>query len=213
MQAFLPFFSHFTQESFSSVRSMSHNAYCASLKQERIKSKMKESKQKRGFTIIEVVLVLAIAGLIFLMVFLALPALQRNQRNTARRQDVGVVSAAVQTFMSNNRGRTPQDNETCEWDDTVGRWMNDAGNDGAFCRYLSREVSGNITRVEVRDRAAAGGTNIPTDTNVIWVFKTQSECSLTGNGRVNRVNPANKAAITISLEQGSNQNIPYCVDV
>ena len=32
---------------------------------------------KKGFTIIEVVLVLAIAGLIFLMVFVALPALQR----------------------------------------------------------------------------------------------------------------------------------------
>jgi prepilin-type N-terminal cleavage/methylation domain-containing protein len=35
-----------------------------------------------GFTIIEVVLVLAIAGLIFLIVFLALPALQRSQRDT-----------------------------------------------------------------------------------------------------------------------------------
>ena len=31
-----------------------------------------------GFTIIEVVLVLAIAGLIFLMVFIALPAIQRS---------------------------------------------------------------------------------------------------------------------------------------
>ena len=32
------------------------------------------TKSKKGFTIIEVVLVLAIAGLIFLMVFIALPA-------------------------------------------------------------------------------------------------------------------------------------------
>ena len=39
------------------------------------------AKNKKGFTIIEVVLVLAIAGLIFLMVFIALPALQRSQRN------------------------------------------------------------------------------------------------------------------------------------
>ena len=37
---------------------------------------------KKGFTIIEVVLVLAIAGLIFLMVFVALPALQRGQRDS-----------------------------------------------------------------------------------------------------------------------------------
>lgn len=42
-------------------------------------------KNTKGFTIIEVVLVLAIAGLIFLMVFIALPALQRGQRDTQRR--------------------------------------------------------------------------------------------------------------------------------
>ena len=36
---------------------------------------MKKHKLYEGFTIIEVVLVLAIAGLIFIAVFLALPAL------------------------------------------------------------------------------------------------------------------------------------------
>ncbi len=51
-----------------------------------------------GFTIIEVALVLAIAGLIFLVVFLALPALQRSQRDTARRQDVANGVVAVQQF-------------------------------------------------------------------------------------------------------------------
>ena len=51
-----------------------------------------------GFTIIEVALVLAIAGLIFLVVFLALPALQRSQRDTARRQDVAKGVVAVQQF-------------------------------------------------------------------------------------------------------------------
>ena len=47
---------------------------------------------KAGFTIIEVVLVLAIAGLIFLMVFLALPALNRGQRNTQRKRDAAQIS-------------------------------------------------------------------------------------------------------------------------
>lgn len=61
----------------------------------------------KGFTIIEVVLVLAIAGLIFLMVFIALPALQRGQRDTARKNDVSTVSSAVTTFTSNNRGAFP----------------------------------------------------------------------------------------------------------
>lgn len=61
-------------------------------------------QQKKGFTIIEVVLVLAIAGLIFLMVFIALPALQRSQRDQARKNDVSVVASAVNTYKSNNRG-------------------------------------------------------------------------------------------------------------
>jgi len=64
-------------------------------------------KKKSAFTIIEVVLVLAIAGLIFLMVFIALPALQRNQRNTQRRQDLSRISLALIEYASNNSGRLP----------------------------------------------------------------------------------------------------------
>ena len=50
---------------------------------------MNKHKQKQGFTIIEVVLVLAIAALIFLMVFMALPALQRSQRDTQPQKRYG----------------------------------------------------------------------------------------------------------------------------
>jgi prepilin-type N-terminal cleavage/methylation domain-containing protein len=54
-----------------------------------------ERKLKTGFTIIEVVLVLAIAGLIFLMIFIALPALQRSQRDTQRKRDADRFLAAI----------------------------------------------------------------------------------------------------------------------
>ena len=64
-------------------------------------------QQISGFTIIEVVLVLAIAGLIFLMVFIALPALQRNQRDAQRKQDLSRVLTAVRSYQSTNRGRVP----------------------------------------------------------------------------------------------------------
>lgn len=59
---------------------------------------------KQGFTIIEVVLVLAIAGLIFLMVFVALPALQRSQRDTARRNDLARVDTSLVQYQTNNQG-------------------------------------------------------------------------------------------------------------
>lgn len=68
---------------------------------------MKKHKLYEGFTIVEVVLVLAIAGLIFLAVFLALPALQRSQRNTARKQDYSTIASAIQTYKANNKGEFP----------------------------------------------------------------------------------------------------------
>ena len=57
---------------------------------------------KQGFTIIEVVLVLAIAGLIFLMVFVALPALQRSQRDTSRRNDMSRVDTSLVQYQTNH---------------------------------------------------------------------------------------------------------------
>ena len=77
---------------------------------------------KKGFTIIEVVLVLAIAGLIFLMVFLALPALQRSQRDTQRKNDASRLRAAVTDYTSNNRGKLPWTGTTLE-SDFIGKYI------------------------------------------------------------------------------------------
>lgn len=69
---------------------------------------MKTTKQQtKGFTIIEVVLVLAIAALIFLMIFIALPALQRGQRDTQRRSDVGTFVSQLSSYATNNNGKVP----------------------------------------------------------------------------------------------------------
>ena len=64
-------------------------------------------KHKQGFTIIEIVLVLAIAGLIFLMVFIALPALQRSQRNQQYKRNVSMGVAMLQRYKANNRNQLP----------------------------------------------------------------------------------------------------------
>lgn len=66
----------------------------------------KTRQNKNGFTIIEVVLVLAIAGLIFLMVFLALPALQRSQRDSQRKRHADAIIGALNNLAANNRYRT-----------------------------------------------------------------------------------------------------------
>lgn len=48
-----------------------------------------------GFTIIEVMIVLAIAALIMLIVFLAVPALQRHVRNLKRKNDIATISSQL----------------------------------------------------------------------------------------------------------------------
>lgn len=71
-------------------------------------NKVKKVKlDNKGFTIIEVMIVLAIAGLILLIVFLAVPQLQRSNRNTSRKGDAGHISSAINAFLSNNQGVQP----------------------------------------------------------------------------------------------------------
>ena len=65
------------------------------------------NKTYRGFTIIEVMIVLAIAGLIMVIVFFAIPQLQRNQRDNNRQSMTTRVKAELETYSSNNQGLYP----------------------------------------------------------------------------------------------------------
>lgn len=63
---------------------------------------------KKGFTIIEIVLVLAIAGLIFAAVFIALPSLWASQRDAARKENIMTFVTTLKNYQTNNsRGALP----------------------------------------------------------------------------------------------------------
>ena len=71
-------------------------------------SKKQPSEFRRaGFTIVEVMFVLAIAGLILLLVFQVIPDLQRSSRNNQRKQDVQAILAAISHYELNNSGNLP----------------------------------------------------------------------------------------------------------
>lgn len=130
---------------------------------------MKFEKTRRGFTILEVVLVLAIAGLIFLMVFIALPALQRSRRDTARRNDTAIIAAAVRQYMANNSGQGPPSSgsvaSTTAFDDDERKdleWQ--SGNDSPELRKYLTDLNDDVTTVVsvenlVRDRRGGKITN------------------------------------------------------
>lgn len=73
------------------------------------------NEHRSGFTIIEIMIVLAIAGLIMLIVFLAVPALQRASRNTGRKDDIGRISSAINDFVSNDNGNLPGGTTGATW--------------------------------------------------------------------------------------------------
>ncbi len=61
-------------------------------------SKNKGKINQKGFTLIEVVLVLAIGGLIFLLAFLGFRQLQKNRRDTKRRSDLNLIVAQIEAY-------------------------------------------------------------------------------------------------------------------
>ena len=85
-------------------------------------------KPRKGFSVLEVVLVLAIAGLIFAMAFVALPALQRSQRNTQRKSNVSHIIAAMNQWKVRNKGSV-SDNASKAYNKVNG-----------FCTFWNRYV-------------------------------------------------------------------------
>lgn len=157
-----------------------------------------KAKNKQGFTIIEVVLVLAIAALIFLMVFIALPALQRNQRDTARKTILGKVTSGVTNYQSNNRGKNP-----------TATAVAGSGGYAKFEGYIDGKTTAN--GIEMEDEylvtiaaytaqvSAKKFDDLTSDRQVIQIV-TGAKCSDDGTSAV-KGNNRNAAAL-IGLENG-----------
>lgn len=169
---------------------------------------------KNGFTIIEVVLVLAIAGLIFLMVFVALPALQRSQRDTARRNDMSRVDTSLIQYQTNNQdtgnGDLPGASSwTAEQDGTFPEQCNEA------CRFVQRYMNSGTdtdtntfkdpdgTYYSVNIGSGAWSDNIA-DMDYTVYIRTGAQCS----GETAVASAARHFAILYRLEGAG----IYCID-
>jgi prepilin-type N-terminal cleavage/methylation domain-containing protein len=91
-----------------------------------------KNKRAEGFTIIEVMIVLAIAGLIMLIVFLAVPQLQKSQRNEHRKTIADRITTEIDNYSSNNAGAIPAAVAAC----ATANFGNATCATGFFNRYL-----------------------------------------------------------------------------
>ena len=186
------------------------------------------TKNKKGFTIIEVVLVLAIAGLIFLMVFIALPALQRSQRNTRRRQDMARILSAFTDYQSNN-GKSPASSDLGDFvnkyvknNGTSGNPTNDVAcesdqfcdPDGTSYRIVAHDFAmshygGGTESTATYDGTGGRGNPTPKENRITHVihYWPNGKCSGT-EGTIEKSEGANNVAIAYYLEGGA----IYCGD-
>lgn len=116
-------------------------------------------KKTEGFTIIEVLIVLAIAGLIMLIVFLAVPALQRNQRNSARTNDASRVAAAVTECLANTNGMVANCSTAAQiGNPTLSRLDNVQFGAGAANNTTARVIYGQQCDPAGQNATPGGGT-------------------------------------------------------
>lgn len=152
-------------------------------------NKIKNRKQE-GFTIIEVLIVLAIAGLILLIVFLAVPALQRNSRNTQRKNDVAAVLGGVSEYVNNHSGNLPAD------------WGNVSGD-------VKVGFYDTTTEITIEDAAAGNITNDKSSTKVL-VLKG-AKCDADGeNATLSGASARNYAALYAAEKSSGDDGTPIC---
>lgn len=157
---------------------------------------LKRNKQS-GFTIIEVMIVLAVAALIMLIVFLAVPALQRNARNTNRTADATKVAGGINECLANKNG-------------TVSKCNTDAQIWNGATNTLDTATLKQLTTVSVNSGAApASPTAFPADNATAKVYFASS-CTSSGDDYTTGAN-ANQFVVLYNNEGTGGSSIHRCV--
>lgn len=162
----------------------------------------KKSDSSKGFTIIEVVLVLAIAGLIFLMVFIALPALQRGQRDAQRKSDLTRVTVQLSSYTNSSRGAIP-------------------ANDTQLGTFISGFLDGGVVNGQDASNVAGDEYVDPAEGNYKVLFEPAAisageigyypryTCDVSASNGVKQTSSQRQYALTVKLE---NQTAVFCID-
>lgn len=150
---------------------------------------------KQGFTIVETLIVLAIVGAIMLVVFLAVPALQRNSRNTSIKNDASNVLAAVSEYIQANNGKLPNEDDISQSDVSVT--IGDSGSSSDV--ETGVDVNGSVT--------VRGGHVFPSEFGEIRVaigYKCNGNSAVTATPRA--------VAVLFKIETSGANGATQCID-
>lgn len=175
-----------------------------------------EKRNFKGFTLIEVMLTLAIGGLIFAMVFMVLPSALANARDGQRRDDVLKTVSRLKSFQSNNnRGALPSGSITSSgltingstvsfgptsgitWKDFYASFFDDAYSDPDGTRYNWKIVNCEATTGSQCTKGRPNDDFKSNNTTMYFVI------GATCNGEMAVSTPNNRmVAVLYKLERG-----------
>lgn len=162
------------------------------------------NKRQTGFTIIEVLIVLMIAGLIMVIVFLAVPALRRNARNTQYNTEARSVITAYSEISTNKGGATLSASNSTTSNSDADKVIKAANTDSITTVYI---VSGATGSISANSGTAASATNVDL-TNI--VIRTGAKCTAQDNGTPASAS-SKQYAVFFAIETSSDIQI-QCLD-
>ena len=157
-----------------------------------------------GFTIIEVLIVLAIAGLILLIMFLSVPALQRSTRNSQRHSDAAFIASQRIVYDADNKTSiiAPPGGYDCSAPITSK----------LYCRYIAQGLSFyQLQNVTFHSNSSVQPTVVPTITAANQVLTDSFfKCNPTGTGAIISGSPFDM--VILFAKETSNGVTTQCID-
>lgn len=142
-------------------------------------------KKEKGFTLIEIVLVLAIAGLLLVIVFLAVSGAQKSRRDNQRKNDLARIAAQVEAYASNTAGVYP-----------------------ATAAAFSTQLLGTYALTNAKDPLAGSvykydGAQTPNGTNAAGMVYTLGGAGITACDGTTAMTGTRTFKLVMNLEQGT----------
>ena len=163
------------------------------------------NQSSKGFTIIEVMIVMAIAGLLMMLVFMAIPTLLRNGRNDQRKQGATSILQALSHYELNNSGTMPA---PCNAGSCFGATSFTANDKLIF--YDGTSSTDVIVCVGSYSGVGCSPATAVTDTEKVYIYNYQ-RCSPTISGTGTSAGSGYNDSIALYALEGSHSaTIPMC---
>jgi prepilin-type N-terminal cleavage/methylation domain-containing protein len=168
---------------------------------------MQRPLNKQGFTIIEILIVLAIAGLIMMFVFLAVPTLERNTRNAERKHDASLIAT--------NRELYDEETGTAKMEYGVGTCTGNPDDEDGFATFCSNITQGLSYYTPSDITAINNGYTPPTTIPTVTTNTVITETYLLCNANLSDATTVNAgptdAVVLYALELANNQQENQCL--